>query len=318
MNYIELPDTESKYQTVLDKNTFYLQIAEFEEDYDAYISSISQNLYILKNRVEIDGLREEIFVKHIREVPEGLDALMILTGFSKESFLRLITFIRVINDNDLNRVVKKDYWPEDSTESEWSLKKIKSIARNNIQFAEGIINLFCMGSTIPIIREKLPLFEFKKLDMNKLSFSTESMIDTLIRYKTKGSYSAKSKNNAETYIEFVLNDLGYTYEQGKLPNVPKNLDFIIPNRESPKIIIECSYVVTTSSGMGDKAKTEQRVGEKIHEHYPGAIFVGFVDGVGWYVRRGDLKRMVKAHDIVYTFRRDELERFIELLDVVVD
>jgi len=69
---------------------------------------------------------------------------------------------------------------------------------------------------------------------------------------------------------------------------------------------------------GDKAKTEKVVGEKIHETYPGAIFVGFVDGVGWYVRRGDLKRMVKAHDIIYTFRQDEIERFKEFLISVVD
>jgi len=114
-----------------------------------------------------------------------------------------------------------------------------------------------MGSTIPVIRNTLPLFEFKKLDMNKLSFSTESMIDTLVRYKTKGSYSAKSKNNAETFIELVLEDLEISYEQGKLPNVPRTLDFIIPSRQSPKVIIECSYVVTTSSGMGIKLKLKK-------------------------------------------------------------
>jgi len=31
----------------------------------------------------------------------------------------------------------------------------------------------------------LPLFEFKKLDINKYSFSIESLIDTIIRYKKR-------------------------------------------------------------------------------------------------------------------------------------
>ena len=65
--------------------------------------------------------------------------------------------------------------------------------------------------------------------------------------------------------------------------------------------------------MGDKAKTEQRVAEAIKKHYPNSLFVGFVDGIGWYVRRGDLARMVKAYNFVFTFRFDELSKFKDLL-----
>ncbi|NMC60316.1 MAG: hypothetical protein GYA51_13180, partial [Candidatus Methanofastidiosa archaeon] len=51
----------------------------------------------------------------------------------------------------------------------------------------------------------------------------------------------------------------------------------------------------------------------IKEHYPNAIFIGFVDGIGWYVRKGDLKRMVTAYEDVFTFHKDELKRFEQLL-----
>ena len=91
------------------------------------------------------------------------------------------------------------------------------------------------------------------------------------------------------------------------------MDFIVPNKTSPKIIIECSYAVTTASGMGDKAKTEKTVADYLKKNYPNVIFVGFVDGIGWYVRRGDLKRMVDAYDFVFTFHNDELENFENLL-----
>ncbi|PIP12117.1 MAG: hypothetical protein COX49_07395 [bacterium (Candidatus Stahlbacteria) CG23_combo_of_CG06-09_8_20_14_all_40_9] len=65
--------------------------------------------------------------------------------------------------------------------------------------------------------------------------------------------------------------------------------------------------------MGDKAKTEKTVANYLKKNYPEVIFVGFVDGVGWYVRRGDLRRMVGAYDLVFTFSRSELKRFDNLL-----
>jgi hypothetical protein len=94
------------------------------------------------------------------------------------------------------------------------------------------------------------------------------------------------------------------------------MDFIIPDKRSPKIIIECSYLVTTSSGQGDKSKTEISIDSLIKEHYPKAHFLGFIDGIGWYVRKNDLKRMIAAYEDVFTFHPDELKRFKQLLKEV--
>ena len=87
------------------------------------------------------------------------------------------------------------------------------------------------------------------------------------------------------------------------------MDFIIPNKKSPKIIIESSYLVTTSSGQGDKSKTEISIDALIKKHYADARFWGFIDGIGWYVRKNDLKRMVVAYEDVFTFNPNELARF---------
>jgi len=317
MTKFEFPNTETKFNTVIERNTFYFQNIEFEEEHEAYVSSLAQSLFILKNKVKQKGLKEKIFVEHIMEMEDGLDTLLALTGFSIESLQRLITFIRVIDDEELNRIVKKESWPMEDFANEWKLDKIKKIARSNKKFAEGLVNVFFKGSTIPVLRKVIPLFEFKKLDINKLNFSTESLIDTIIRYKTKGSYSANKQRNPEIVIEKILENMHYSFKKGELQNIPRTLDFIIPNKRAPKIIIECSYVVTTSSGMGDKAKTEQRVSDMIKKHYPKTLFVGFVDGIGWYVRRGDLKRMVNAYDFVFTFKKEEIEEFKKLLKSVM-
>lgn len=312
------PSLDEKFNTVISKNTFYFYNEEFEEYYEGHISSVAQNIFLLRNRIEREGLKETILFEHITEVENGLDAILTVTGFSKESLQRLVTFIRATEDKTLSSLVNKDSWPTEDFKTEWGLDKIKYIIKANKKFAEGIVNLFFKGPTVPVIKRVLPLFEFKKLDINKFSFSIESLVDTIIRYKTKGSYKAAKGGNPEVVIEQILTDYKLGFEKGKfrIPkagNIPRTMDFIIPNKTSPKIIIECSYSVTTASGMGDKAKTEKTVADYLKKNYPNVVFVGFVDGIGWYVRRGDLKRMVEAYDLVFTFGKDELERFKNLL-----
>jgi len=315
---IHYPSLEEKFGTVISKNTFYFQNAEFEEYYEGHISSIAQNIFLLKNRIEREGLKESVLLEHVTEVEDGIDAILTVTGFSKESLQRLVTFIRATDDKTLSNLVNKDYWPSADFKTEWSLDKIKSIIKTNKKFAEGIVNLFFRGPTVPVIKKVLPLFDFKKLDINKFSFSIESLVDTLIRYKTKGSYKASREGNPEIVIEQILTSHKLSFEKGKfrIPeagNIPRTMDFIVPNKTSPNLIIECSYSVTTASGMGDKAKTEKTVADYLKKNYPSVVFVGFVDGIGWYVRRGDLQRMVEAYDFVFTFSKDELERFENLL-----
>ncbi len=312
------PSLEEKLDTVISKNTFYFYNKEFEEYYEGHISSIAQSIFLLRNKIEREELKESVLFEHITEVENGLDAILTVTGFSKESLQRLVTFIRTTDDKTLSTLVNKDSWPNEDFKTEWGLDKIKSIITKNKKFAEGIVNLFFKGPTVPVIKKVLPLFEFKKLDINKFSFSIESLVDTIIRYKTKGAYKAGREGNPEVVIEQVLGEHKLTFEKGKFKipeagNIPRTMDFIIPNKTSPKIIIECSYSVTTASGMGDKAKTEKTVAEYLKKNYPNVIFTGFVDGIGWYVRRGDLKRMVGAYDFVFTFGKDELERFRNLL-----
>jgi len=191
--------------------------------------------------------------------------------------------------------------------------------RNNIYIYEdeGYENLLPLVYLRPVFDLYCGIFTFReriqKLDINKFSFSIESLVDTITRYKTKGSYSASKERNPEVVIEKILYSHKIPFEKGKIGSIPRTMDFIIPDKTSPKIIIECSYEVTTASGMGDKAKTEKTVADYLKKNYPTVVFVGFVDGIGWYVRRGDLRRMVEAYDLVFTFSKDELERFDNLL-----
>jgi len=314
---------EEKFQTVIQKNTFYFFDPKFEEDYEGYINSLKETLLNVKNKIETKGLEKEIFEELIANKENGLRALLALTGFSNEYLKRLTTIIRIVDIPELNELVYKEKWYNETNHdniSEWLDSTINNLIKVNEYFRKGIVNIFFEGATIPFLADTIPLFELKKLSISKLKFEIPEMIDTLIRYKEKGSYSGKKENNPEIVVEEILRKLDISWETGDLTelidNAPDNkrtMDFIIPNKEDPIIIAESSFLATTSSGQGDKSKTEISIDTLIKEHYPNATFIGFIDGIGWYVRKGDLKRMVTAYEDVFTFHKDELTRFEKLL-----
>lgn len=310
---------DEKYQIVIDKNTFYFYNPTFQEKYESYINSLNETLMVLKNQVDTQGLKKELFETLLMERENGLRVLLALTGFANESLKRLITVVRVTQNKELIKLLYKNQWNTIEAEDEikeWSDNKIAKMIRENKYFRAGIVNLFFEGSTIPFLAQTLPLFELKKLSISKLKFEIPALIDTLVRYKEKGSYSGKSENNPEYVITEILKDLNISSERGDLNELFKHesvakrtMDFILPNKADPKIIIECSFLVTTSSGQGDKSKTEGNIIKLIEKYYPKAKFIGFIDGIGWYVRTNDLKRMVSAFDEVFTFHTSEIERF---------
>ena len=315
--------TNDKFLTVIQKNTFYFFNQKFEEDYEGYINSLKETLLIVKNKIETEGLKKDIFEWLLKEKKYGLRALLALTGFSNEYLKRLTTIVRIVDDPELNKLVYKNKWFNEKNKEnmqEWSDEKMLSLIQNNEYFRKGIVNLFFEGASIPFLANTIPLFELKKLSISKLKFEISELIDTLIRYKEKGSYSGMKKNNPEIVIEKLLEKLDIPFEKGDLhelvDNAPDNkrtMDFIIPNKKNPLIIMESSFLATTSSGQGDKSKTELSIDVLLKKHYPKSIFIGFVDGIGWYVRKGDLKRMVTAYEDVFTFHKDEIKRFENLL-----
>ncbi len=314
---------DDKFLTVIQKNTFYFFNSKFEENYEGYINSLKETLLIVKNKVETEGLKKEIFEWLLTDKENGLRALLALTGFSNEYLKRLTTIIRIVDNPELNKLVYKEKWYNETSPDniqEWSDSTILKHIQKNEYFRKGLVNIFFEGASIPFLANTIPLFELKKLSISKLKFEIPELIDTLIRYKEKGSYSGMKGNNPETVVAEILDKLGIPFETGDLSelitNAPDNkrtMDFIIPNKRNPMIIAESSFLATTSSGQGDKSKTEISIDTLIKEHYPKARFIGFVDGIGWYVRKGDLKRMVTAYEDVFTFHTDEMKRFEQLL-----
>ncbi|CAN5610439.1 hypothetical protein BH24ACI2_BH24ACI2_07350 [soil metagenome] len=169
---------EEKFRTVIEKNTFYFFNTEFAETYEGYLVTLKESLLLLKNEIETEGLRKEIFTNFLAEKENGLDALLTLTGFSNESLKRLITLIRVAENPQLSKLTLKEKWcPKEDLESikEWSSNTVIRLLKKNECFRKGIVNLFFEGATLPFLAERMPLFELKKLSIEKLKFEPSSM-----------------------------------------------------------------------------------------------------------------------------------------------
>lgn len=172
---------EEKFRTVIEKNTFYFFNTEFAETYEGYLVTLKESLLLLKNEIETDGLKKKIFADFLADKENGLDALLALTGFSNESLKRLITLIRVADNPSLSKLTLKEKWcQKENLESikEWSSNAVNTLIKKNEYFRKGIVNLFFEGATLPFLAERMPLFELKKLSLEKLKFEPSSMIDT--------------------------------------------------------------------------------------------------------------------------------------------
>lgn len=316
------------YQRVLEKNTLFYFNQDFEERYEAQqLHSLRLLLYNLHLAVQSDPPIRKRHLDELLQKHNGLRAVLSLNGFSNEFLKRITTMARILDDDSLNKLLKRDDWNiEDESDpsniTEWSDNTIIKHLMTNDAFRAGFVDLFFEGATNPCLIQYLPPFELVKLSSEKFSFQVPAFLDTVVRYKEKGSYTGKKENNPEEELRLLLNDAKIPYRSGVKLNrlMPLNdlsnrtMDFIIPDLEDPKVIVESSYLATTGSNMGDKAKAMVSIRSRIRVLYPSALFVGFVDGIGWYVRKGDLETIVSAFDDVFTFRSDELIRFQVLLE----
>lgn len=67
-----------KFKTVIEKNTFYFYNPIFQDKYESYINSLNETLLVVKNKVETQGLKKEIFEDLLSEKENGLRALLAL------------------------------------------------------------------------------------------------------------------------------------------------------------------------------------------------------------------------------------------------
>lgn len=97
---------DSKYQIVIQRNSFYFSNPSFEQNYEANIINFLKTLLLhLQNTIMNKGCKEEIFVDFLQENKYGLETLLILNGLANENLKRIITIARIVRDKDLSKLL---------------------------------------------------------------------------------------------------------------------------------------------------------------------------------------------------------------------
>jgi hypothetical protein len=319
---IKTVTAQEKVAVVLDYNTLFYYDQQSEEEYDYYIQSLVYKCLELQQEIKFGAPVRDLFENIIAE-KSGLVILLAITAISFEDLSKYIPIICDTTDAETIELSHRDMWYTESTKNSWSAPKINKLLSKNAHFRKCIINLIYDAPKVPFLAKVIPLFKLKNFQSKKLEdfvLFPESVLDTLCRYKERGSYAAKKENNAEQEIEKLLSEIGLTYETGSLTNIHKNeistnrtMDFMIPNKNNPFAIIESSVTTTTASGQGDKAKAEIGMRTNIMQYYPNAAFFGIVDGIGWKRRTSDLDRMVESFDDVFTLHPQQMNRLKTIL-----
>lgn len=134
---------------------------------------------------------------------------------------------------------------------------------------------------------------------------------TLNDNEIQGKYSNEVGAHVEKLIQQKLDQYkllcnqNLTYEtQKEFPLLNKNIDILIPSVNSPIILIESSYNITTGSGQSKRADQLVEFYGTLMRHNANhrankILMLNYCDGFGWIGRQNDLHRIYDASDFVF-------------------
>lgn len=277
----------------------------YEIEVDHEINTIVDSLH---EKMKLIGT-EEGLLEYIKEDEESLVNILSLLGFSAEKFRRIISMIRMSEG--------------ESFQSEWPLKQIRNKMTSNEEYGRKISRLLLNGATETEFRETIPKFYLDNLVIDETALrqlTDKTRLKRLVKQKRDGKYNNDAGDNVEDLIERKLIELyekyGIPYEREKFVTwIARNMDFCIPNKEDPYVIIEVSYQITTSSAQTTKREVEVKTSEEIRRHNiqngKNIAFVNFIEGGGWLGRQSDMKKLIHCSDYILNIKTlDMLESIV--------
>lgn len=244
-----------------------------------------------------------------------LKALISLIGLSEERLKRVVSLIRF-------KFFREEF------RSEWSIKKISRTLIENETFKNLLVEFFINGRNSTVGAE-IPIYylrNFKLLnedfvsDLREFNYVERILNDNEIQGKYSNEVGAHVEriiqNKLEQYKRDVNTSLRYEMQK-EFPLLNKNIDFLIPSVNSPIILIESSYNITTGSGQSKRADQLVELYGILMRHNANhrenrIIMVNYCDGFGWVGRQNDLHRIYDASDFVFN------QENLDVLDTILN
>lgn len=240
----------------------------------------------------------QALVSFLRENDDFLGVALALTNLSQEKFLRILTAERFALD---------DYG------SEWKIDKVLRKVRSDDAFAEQIARLFLEGRKNQTLAQQVADFYLAQIELPedwRARIRDETLVKNVIRRKLAGEYNdAKGKAIealVRSHLERFKTRYGIAFEKGQVPLVQKEVDFAIPSRDDPYVMIMSSYMETTGSGQTQRANEQNEMYQKIRganvRYGKNRVLVNVLDGVGWLARRSDLRKLHSGCDYALSIK----------------
>lgn len=294
-----------EFDELFNSTTMFYVNEENEQEFEREIQNKVDELYLELQSINTkEGLK-----KYIVEHKDSLDNLTSLMEISTERFKRMVSMIR------------KDRGFVFSTE--WGLGKIRTAMMESPAMMESVLNLILKGRDDENLKAKIPSFYLDNMVVDETTLrklTDKNLIRLFVKRGLEGKYSNKIGDlilrQVEDKIIAVCAKHGLEYKDDvRVPILDRTVSFVLESPLNPKIIIDVSFSVTTSSSQNSKKESARKTVEVLNrqrESGNNIIYINFLDGAGWIGRQADMREIHRCSDYVLNFNN------LNLLEDIVD
>ena len=295
-------------ETFIKTATMFYIDEDLEKEFDDMVEKEVQEI-----RTELLGITtEEGLQRYIREKPESLDRITSVLNISEEKFKRIITMLRI----------KKGFVPT----SEWSMNTLRTQMIESADWMSMVSRLLMYGKTLKEYQELIPEFYLSNFSIDATTIGRLADDDDIRRLVKKG-YEGKYNNRiGDSFFNKVARKItrkcdkeGLTYAiRENVSIADKQISISIPDVRRPRIMIDVSYGITTSSSQTRFAKAAEDICSMLREkNYAKSdkekvLYIGVLDGAGWVARQSDLNKVHRCADYLINLNT------IGLIDSIIE
>ncbi|MBU8564300.1 MULTISPECIES: DpnII family type II restriction endonuclease [Bacillales] len=283
-----------EFDELFNSTTMFYVNEQYEHAIEQEVKNKVDELYHELSSIDT----KEDLKKYIVEYKDSLDNLTSLMEISTERFKRMVSMIR------------KERGFVFSTE--WGLGKIRTAMMESPAMMESVLNLIWAGRDDGKLRTKIPYFYLDNMaidDTTRKKLTDRNSIRLFVKRGLEGRYSNNIGdlvlNEVEDKLRAVCAKHGIEYQKNvRVPMLDRAVSFVLESPQNPKIIIDVSYSVTTSSSQGSKKEAARKTVEVLNRQRKSGnniIFINFLDGAGWIGRQADMREIHRCSDYVLNF-----------------
>ena len=278
----------------------FLEFPEVEERIEAEVNETVET--ILLSKVTIGGRSSiDVLTDYLSSGGSDEDRLKLIVGLTGGSLERLKRVYKIICPSENWSSIRRD---------KETIRKVAGFLLN------------------PMDESQVPLFIRRSFQLpanwsNLLQ--DENYLCAVVRNSLQSKYAVNMGIAFEKRVLSEIEKYEVSHEKGQVNIVDhKEVDVAIPNTRKSRILIMCTYSLTTSSSQSSRANEQALMYNNVQLHNRGqskrgkldTIFVNFVDGGGWLDRFNDLR---KLHiDCDYCFSYSDMAEFNRVLEYFLE